>query len=122
MRVQKYAVEGAFMVDLAGESVKLPKNTRTLINTKLQQLCKTYYSEIPLDDIFDILKRSYIEVIDEEGSPWSGFLTGRDGKTTFELAMLDTKSNKYLPIEDSVLWMSWYKTQSGNYEVNCYLS
>jgi hypothetical protein len=115
------AVKG-FPVDLAGEQVKIPNNTKKFLNGKLADLCRIYYKGIPLDELFNLLRGSYIEPIQEDGDIWSGFLTGAEGRTTFELAMLDNNSGEYKPVKDCVLSLSWYKMPSGKFEIVAYLS
>jgi hypothetical protein len=102
--------------------VKIPNNVRTKINAKLAPFGKEYFTRIPLEGIFDVLKKEYVQVIDSDGTLWSGFLTGAKGRTEFDLAILDKTTGEYMPVENSMLILTWYKMDSGRYEVVCYLS
>lgn len=110
-------------VDLNDNPVKIPENKRKFINKKLQtDFGKTYFNEIPLKEIFNVLKSESVEVVDEDGTAWQGFLTGASGNTQFDLAIYDSESETLKPVKNAVLVMSWYKMSSGRYEINCYLS
>ncbi len=108
---------------------KLSAGDRQLCNKLLTDLTspkyKTrYFDSIPLGDIFSALKRRNIIVLDSDGTPWSGMLLGVRGQETFEIAFGNNKDEEgfYIPIDNSVLWMSWYKMQSGRYEIVVYVS
>jgi len=101
---------------IATEETKIDTKVRKLINSELATFCKTYYDQIPLTEIFDILKKNNIIVIQEDGTPWSGFLMGNNSSTTFDLK-IDGKN-----IENSILSLSWYKMENGRFEINAYLS
>ncbi len=80
-----------------------------IFNTKLQD-------EIPLQPIFDILKKYELTPLQEDGTEWSGFLLGTDSNTTIELGYSEKIINNF------VLHLSWYKYHTGRYEINTYLS
>jgi hypothetical protein len=82
------------------------------VNKQLNALGKNYFPSIPLNLIFSIVEIGLeSEIIDEDGTPWSGFLLGDSSNTTFNI-----RDKKY------VLYLSWYKMPSGNYEIVAYLS
>lgn len=100
---------------------------RNKINKELQAL-GDYHKGIPLGTIFGILKKYGIMVIQEDGTEWSGFLTGREGRAEFDVADINSKedsTNQYTRVFDHVLVMTWYKTENRKdrtYEVITYLS
>jgi hypothetical protein len=110
-------------VDLDGKPVRLSPSSKKFVNKRLHELFGVkYFEKIPLDEIFGFLKSEDIIVVQEDGTPWEGFLTGAEGRTTFELALYDTQADTFSPIGNAVLWMSWYKMSSGRYEIVAYLS
>lgn len=80
------------------------------INKELHAL-PVYFSEIPLDVIFYIVKEHAGQVIQEDGTPWSGILCGDDGLASFGIA-----GRKFF------LFLIWHKMNSGNYEITAYVS
>jgi hypothetical protein len=83
--------------------------TRTQINRKLAAL-PTYHDSIPLQQIFNILAESDVQVLDVDGTPWSGILCGENASATFQT---NVKASLYL---------SWYRMPSGKYEIVSYVS
>lgn len=83
-----------------------------------------YYDAIPLKDMFDILDKYGIVALQEDNTPWSGMLTGRDGEATLPLAPKDSKNDKgfYTPYSNVGVHFSWYKMESGRYEFIAYVS
>lgn len=81
------------------------------INKELHAL-PIYFSEIPLDVIFYIVK-DHCErgVVQEDGTPWSGILCGDDGSANFAIGGYR-------------FWLRvmWHKMPSGNFEITAYVS
>ncbi len=96
---------------------ELTKLLSDLISPKFKT---RYFPKIPLDDISKILATKNVHIMQEDNTPWSGFLMGARGNESFALAF--KIGNRYVPINNSVLVLSWYKMQSGNYEINAYVS
>jgi hypothetical protein len=88
-------------------------NTQTAKNRINRQLSAlgTYHAEIPLTAIFAIVKEHAGQVVQEDGTPWSGFICGENGQSTF-----DIEGVKFH------LFLSWYQMQSGRYEITTYVS
>lgn len=124
MRRQINAIfEESIKINIEGEPLKLTPNQRKFLNKKLQgEFGKGYFPSIPIKEIFAVLKQSYIIPVQEDGIEWSGFLMGDKSHTQFDLVMYDDANGEYRPIKNSVLVMSWYKMDSGRYEINCYMS
>lgn len=88
-------------------------NPKTKIQKALTALTKnTYFNSIPLDEIFDIIEVEGGTVVDESGEPWSGFLCGDNSQATFKVE----------GIGRCRLTMTWYKMQSGRWEIVAYVS
>jgi hypothetical protein len=116
-----------FMVDISEKSKSVPANVIRTINNEIHKL-GDYHVEIPLDQIFEICKRNNVIIIQEDGTPWSGFISGnaecgsekaRNQRVNFSLAY--KKDNKYVPVNNSIL-LTWCTMRSGKYEVICYMS
>ncbi len=87
------------------------QTTRNAINKALTTINHTYHPSIPLTAIFEIVKNHAGQVVDVDGTPWSGFLCGDDSNCTFDIE--GSKIHLYL---------AWYRMPSGNYEITAYAS
>ena len=76
-------------------------------------VASTYFTAIPLADIFNAVKVNGGLVVDEAGNEWSGLLCGHEGSATFPITGIKSLHNLYL---------SWYQMPSGIYEVIAYAS
>ena len=80
-----------FVVDLSQPSRAIPASKRRAINGALQKM-GNYFDSIPFTDIQEACMSAGVVIIQEDGTPWSGFIgpTGRCGETndhmTFQLA------------------------------------
>jgi hypothetical protein len=88
---------------------KLDAKVRKAVNDQLYDFNKQYWKSIPLSDIRGILNSNGLDFED-------CIITGRDGRDTFDLTMGGH------PVSNSVLVLSWHKMESGNWEINSYLS
>lgn len=88
-------------------------NTQTTKNRINKDLSKigTYHAEVPLTQIFEIVKNHAGEVVDVDGTPWGGLLCGENGQATFDIANVKFH-----------LFLSWYTMPSGRYEITVYVS
>jgi hypothetical protein len=102
----------------ANKPIALKPDIKKKVNKKIYNLTSGKYpAQIPLQDIFDILKEYNIVAVDEAGDPWSGFLTGRDGN-----AHIDLQTSDGMKIKNSLLLLQWHKMDSNNYEIVCYIT
>jgi hypothetical protein len=97
-----------------------------IANNLISAATKGFLEKIPLNDIFDALKQIGVHAVQEDGTPWSGFLTGgaecgsRDAEK--QRANLDlVRTDDGTPLNNTLVLM-WCKMQSGNYEVVSYVS
>ena len=114
------------MSEAANNPSRLDALTRKKINRELSAL-PNYHVGIPLDIIEGILKKYNLLLLMEDNTPWDGFITGAEGQATFTLGYLDTAYEQngltaYTPIENAALIMTWYKMESGKYEIVTYIS
>lgn len=96
---------------------------RRKISNALHPITSTYHDYIPLQSVIDILNSFGYLLLQEDNTPWSGLLCGREANTIFTIGKLDTKDerNMYAPIKNG-LYFYWYKLESGRYEVNMYIT
>ena len=71
-----------------------------------------YFNEVPLDDIFSIVRSNAGEVLDVDNTPLSGvILCGESGTANFSVQNMRSK-----------LHIAWYTMPSGRYEIIAYIS
>ena len=98
--------------------------TRKTINNKLHKLtANTYFDAIPLNLMNGVLAEKAMFMADEDGTPWSGFLCGREGRASFAIGYQDhtTTRTGMVEMDKAALTVTWYKMQSGRYEVVAYV-
>jgi len=76
--------------------------------------------EIPIGSIFDALEGVGLHAMQEDGTPWSGFLTGRDGSANIQLGIKTDEG--YKEVSNATLFIQWHKFDTGRYEVIGYIS
>ena len=97
------------------------------INTDITKLLKpTYFDKIPLQPLFDILEKHGLIVLQQDQTKWDGFLLGGTKKTErvqFDLGVKALKDvgGTYPVITNAELQLSYYKMESGKYEVIAYI-
>lgn len=94
---------------------KIPANIKKKVNDELHDI-GNYHESIPIRTIEDILEMFNISLINEDGSAFSAIFTGREGRTTIDLAINN------VPVTNSMLSLTWHKMPSGRYEIISYLS
>lgn len=114
---------------LEAKKMMLKANVRKKVSAKLHDLTspknKTrYFRAIPLQDIFDILEKFGIVVLQEDRTKWSGLILGTSGTAYFDVAPIASKDedDMYIPYSNTKLAMQWYKmSASGKYEITTYM-
>lgn len=91
--------------------MNLQPSSHRRINDHLCSISSKYHDSIPLETIFGVLRKEGVEVLQEDGTSWEGFLCGENSHTTFPLN-----------VKNHVLSLSWYKMESGRWEIVSYLS
>jgi len=98
------------------------------INQKITTLTYNKYLErVPLVDIFHIIHDEGYVPLQEDDTEWSGFLVGPEGRAHIILGdsesfvMGDYGEPIYVPLNLS-LNITWYRMESGRYEVVAYVS
>jgi len=81
-------------------------------NRELAKLTAGYLPEIPLSDIFSVIReRTGAGVVQEDGTPWSGFICGESGSCSLTIQGFRFSFR-----------MTWFQMPSGKYEVTAYVS
>jgi len=108
----------------AVSELRMPGNIRKKLNDLIFDLTKEYREDIPLQQIDLLLRNKGFLLIQEDGTPWSGFLTGREGRAAIDIGLLSTgQDGVFQEVTNSNLVLTWHKMDvSGNYEVVAYLS
>ena len=108
---------------------RLNDSMKKKINKELHKIStgsannNTYYSTIPWDMIENTLKMFNIVPLQEDMTKWSGMFVGRDSQADIEIAPESSFNNTfYTPYINAMLRLSWYKMQSGRYEILVYIS
>jgi hypothetical protein len=110
---------------------KLKAGDRKKVNTQIQKLLKpTYFKDIPLDGLFSILEKNGLIAIQEDNTRWSGLLLGGSDRTEMVHFNLGWKNEStkihgmdvFMAVPNAVLTMTYYKMQSGKFEVIAYVS
>ena len=96
--------------------MKINRASHNRINAKLTRIGKSYHEHVPLGIMFGYLNEEGIIATQEDGTQWSGILSGKEGRATIDLAGPEG------PIVNSMLVLSWYRMDSGRYEVVAGLS
>jgi hypothetical protein len=111
-------------MEMASRRSLTSKESKT-VNGLINAATKGFPQQIPLDDIFDALKQIGVHAVQEDGTPWSGFLTGGaecgSQEAAKQRALLSLVRDDGTPL-NNVLTLMWCKMQSGNYEVVAYVS
>lgn len=103
----------------------IPANLRRKVSAKLYEIGKIRYDRIPLDAIAKALKAGHLEMIQEDGTPWSGLISlPYEKSVTIQIDLYyhnpDPKSLGWL--SKSMLILNLYRFNSGRIEVNTYVS
>jgi hypothetical protein len=104
-----------------GKNAPLNRRSKRRIDNELHAISQNFYERIPLDQIFEAFEKEEYVLLQEDMTPWEGLLVGREGRARFPLAgRLET--GEWYPVKDHYLILSWYRHDTGRYEVNAYLS
>lgn len=119
-----------FMVPLDGKHKSLTNGIKGRANRAIHDL-GNYHEQIPLTEIFNILKEQKVIVLQEDGTKWSGMIGSqgecgsdkatKQGSMHFELAWLPEGSAEYV-VANNYLIMAVCTMESNRLEVIAYIS
>lgn len=103
----------------------IPANLRRKVSAALYEVSKVRYDRIPLEAIDKALRIGHLQMIQEDGTPWSGLISlPYEKNVTIQIDLYyhdpDPKSLGYL--SKSNLILNLYRFKSGRIEVNAYVS
>ena len=84
---------------------------RRRVNAELARISSQYWQHIPMERIGAALALGGLDLVDIDGEPWEGFILGEQGR-----CVIDTSDPRHS------LVLSWYRFDTGRYEVTAYLS
>jgi len=102
-------------IEWAKKQIKQSKPDGKAASRELYEMGKKYHQNVPISQALDALKKHGLNGVDDDGSPWEGMLTGRDGRAHIDLADASGKVVNGMAIQ-------WHKMDSGRYEFNAYLT
>jgi hypothetical protein len=107
------------------KSKAIPVNLRHKVSAALYEISKQRYDRVPLDAIDKALRIGHLQMVQEDGTPWSGLISlPREKNVTIQIDLYyhdpDPKSLGYL--SKSRLILNLYRFNSGRIEVNAYVS
>lgn len=103
----------------------IPVNIRRKVNAKLYEISKVRHDHVPLDAIDKALRIGHLQMIQEDGTPWSGLISlPYEKNVTVQIDLYyhdpDPKSLGWL--SKNTLILGLYRFKSGRIEVNTYVS
>ena len=114
-----------FAVALESQGKTIPQSIRKRINKEIHGL-GSYFVQIPIDRIDEILQRNNVVMLQEDGTRWSGYVTTqgecgdvKSGPMQFDLAW---KLNDEYILSNNYLIMTACTMPSGKIEVVAYVS
>lgn len=90
---------------------------RKVINHGLWDVSRNLWNAIPIGKIDEILRNGGLKLICEDGEDFEGIFCGQRGKAEIDVMEL---SSKFI-LENKII-LSWYKFETGRYEILVYLS
>jgi hypothetical protein len=80
---------------------------------------------IPLSAIAKAFLKLGVVLVQEDGTEWSGIITGSDGEAKIDLAPVESGAGDppmYQPYSNTWLVLTWHRFGTGRYEVVAYVS
>ena len=90
---------------------------RKKISKGLCEISSRYWCVIPIGPIDDVLREQGYRLINEDFTDFEGFFLGSSSRATLQIAPIGVDKE-----ENRVIVLSWYKMETGRYEINCYIS
>jgi hypothetical protein len=102
--------------------MRLNPKLKSKMNKEIYNVTKGYHDLIPLRDIFHVLYKENIVILQEDMTEFQGMLVGRNSQAYFDIAPRDSYDGKfYKPFTNARLNIMWYQMPSNRYEITCYI-
>ena len=104
-------------------TVRMSSNAKRRMGCEIAAVVRpTYFSTIPLMEIFKPIEAAGFVVLQEDFTKWAGLLCGREAHAYFSLGCNPDDDGVYEEVTNAMLAMSWYQMSSGRYEVLAYIT
>jgi hypothetical protein len=120
------------IVSMTGKEVTMSKSDQNEINNYLHSLGATRHDSVPIGQIFDNMRMHGVVPVQEDGTPWSGFLMGNKECGTEEarkqnciIRLAVRQADGTWGLSRRTLSLSWCVTHyspNAKYEVVAYVS
>lgn len=99
----------------------MPSSMKKSIGDAIAKVLPTnkYFDRVPLGELLKACSDNGAKPVQEDGTEWSGLLSGANGNATISLAI--QKGSEWV-ISKNMLVLTWYKMDSGKFEVVAYIS
>ena len=107
---------------------KITPRVRKLLNKAItpyttgSETGNKHFDGIPITEMMKALEEQGYTLLQEDFTPWEGWLTGEEGKATMQLGVKRKMEQRYEPVKNTMLVLSWYKVMPHKYEINAYIS
>ena len=125
--MDEYCVAGSYYVSY----IKITRLVISKINKSLKKYIDVnYYKEIPVGLVQKALEDNGFTLVDDDGTKFNAFFCGEQGNaklnyaliTSFDQAMYKGVGAFKNVVGNSSVIISWFKMESGKYEINVYAS
>jgi len=123
VKIAEASLSGTFPKESISK-VHLKPNVRNRLNKAIGKLLAPYFDKIPLQPLLDILEKDGLVAVQEDATEWEGFLMGRNQQIYFHLGWKDTMDSekRFMIVPNAMLALSWYKFETGRYEITSYVT
>ena len=107
---------------------KITPRVRKLLNKAItpyttgSETGNKHFDGIPITEMMKALEEQGYTLLQEDFTHWEGWLTGEEGKATMQLGVKRKMEQRYEPVKNTMLVLSWYKVMPHKYEINAYIS
>jgi len=114
----------------------MPRSLKNKIMNEIYKkvLTNKTFKEIPISKISEIFEKHGAVLLQEDYTPWAGFLLGSEGSASIMIGdknlghpLSEEKFNSsgefwFPQFKNAWFQIQWYKLPSGNYEITAYIS
>jgi len=114
-----------FLAEMA-QSVSIKQGILRSIGKEINAITKDYHQNIPFQQIKEVIEKYGYQLVQEDGTPWSGFLMGGaecgSPEASRQRATIDiVRKEDKMPMRNSLV-LIWCKMPSGSYEITAHVS
>lgn len=114
-----------FLTEMAQNSIK--QGVRNKMGEEIGKITRGYHDSIPFQQIQKVIEKYGYQLVQEDGTPWSGFLLGGKECGSMEAnnqrASIDiVRKEDKMPMNNNLILMWCRMPESGRYEITAYIS